>query len=390
MRILNAFLDQEQLLVLDDVIIGLYSIDQKTFETKYVIDCQKLFPSGKFNISSLFIWKEDYIVIIPREINRKWIFYNKITKKIEYKKIIEQECQEILIVADQDRNQLYFLPLYIHDPIVIVDMNTLTCSQMIENWSEGLPDNCYVTAWKGAYNGKYVFFPIRNTKILVRMNCETREVNLLELAISENVLGVDCFLGELWILPIEGNRLYQINENGQVIDVVKLLIKNSTELLPNFGRIVAKNRYIFLLPYYRNGIYVYDKFEKKTYIISEENLDVEKKYKECYLRYWEYYVRENRICFLPYHDSCYIEIDLDTLVYEKKELFYPIEWSDKEKIRKNIDAHISKKDFILREIDVCDLEVFLKYTKYIVNQKKISKNICAVKSIWSKLKTEVK
>lgn len=389
MRILNACLDQEQLWVLDDIIVGLYSIDQKTFETKCVIDYQKLFPSGKFNVSSLFKWKEDYIVIIPREINRKWIFYNKITGKIEYRKIIERKCQEIFIAADQERNQLYFLPLYIHDPILIVDMNTLNCLQIIENWSKKVPDNCYLTAWKGAYNGQYVFFPIMNTKILVRIDCRTRKVNLLELSMSENIIDLDYALGELWILPIGGNRLYQVDENGKIINTVKLLMENSI-LLPDFARIVADKRYLFLLPYYRNGIYVYDKLEKKTHIIPKEILDIRrKKNKEFYLRYWEYCVKENQICFLPYHNS-YVEIDLDTLACHKKELCYPTMWSDEEKIKKHIQSHISEEDFTLREIDVCGLEVYLEYTKHLINKKILRENVCASKIAWNMLKTEVK
>ena len=92
------------------------------------------------------------------KINKSWIIYNKVTKEIEHRKIIERKCREILISVDQDRKQLYFFPLDICDPILIIDMNRLTCLKMIENWSERLPDKCKITAWKGTYSGQYIYF----------------------------------------------------------------------------------------------------------------------------------------------------------------------------------------------------------------------------------------
>ena len=68
MKILVTCLDQEILWAIDDEIGGLYSIDLKTFETQCVIDCQKLFPYGKFEVLSLFKWKENCIVIVPLKI----------------------------------------------------------------------------------------------------------------------------------------------------------------------------------------------------------------------------------------------------------------------------------------------------------------------------------
>lgn len=179
MRILVACLDQELLWVIDDAIGGLYSIDLRTYETKCKIDCRKLFPNGKFEILSLFIWKEDYVVIIPMEADKEWILYNKISQEIEYRKVIDRKCREVLVAADHERNQLYLCPLDIYDPILLVELNTLTCLQTIGNWNSRVSAGHCETAWKGAYIGRYIFFPIKNTKILVRMDCETGKVDLL-------------------------------------------------------------------------------------------------------------------------------------------------------------------------------------------------------------------
>lgn len=381
MKILVTCLDQEILWAIDDEIGGLYSIDLKTFETQCVIDCQKLFPYGKFEVLSLFKWKENCIVIVPLKINKSWIIYNKVTKEIEYRKIIERKCREILISVDQDRNQLYFFPLDICDPILIIDMNRLTCLKMIENWSGRLPDKCKITAWKGAYSGQYIFFPIKNTEILVRMNCETQKVDLLKLNIPEKVIHTDYAFGELWVLPMHGNKLYQIDENGLIVNIVELSLENILDTLPDFARIIVQKRYLFLLPCYQKGIYVYDKLEQKMNIIAEENLCEDK---AVYLRYWEYYIRNNQICFLPFGDKC-VEIDLNNLRYEKKELFYPNTWSDKEKIWRSSWSKFSEQNSIIGEAEGYDMEILLKYLQY-KKKKDFSEYGYIGNEVWKKLK----
>ena len=388
MRIFTTCLDGELLWAIDDTIGGLYSINQRTFETKCVIDYRKLYPHGRFIVQSLMKWKEDYIVMIPLEVDKSWILYNKVTEKIEYRKITERKCRGTLITADQNRNQMYFFPRYIKDPILIVDPDTLICSKVIENWSGNAPKDCGETAWKGAYDGQYVFFPIKNTKILVRIDCETQSVELLELNVSENVIDVDFVAGELWVLPMSGNQLYQVDENGRIVNTVELTVENTEDFLPDFSRIVAQKRYLFLLPFYRKGIYVYDKLERNTCIIPEESTISEKK-KEIDLRYWGYYVWDNRIYFLPFRDKC-LEINLDTLVYKERQLDYPAIWSEEEKIEGIIWSHVYEGDSVIRETDGCNLAVFLKYIRYKANKGEISSVGHEERRIWDMLKDRKK
>lgn len=385
MRILVACLDQELLWVIDDVIGGLYSIDLKTFEMKCVVDCQKLFPCGKFDVLSLFKWKENYIVIVPLEINKSWIFYNKVTGEIGYRTVIERRCQEILIATDQDRDQLYFFPLYVNDPILIFDLNTLTCSQIIENWSEKVPNGCHETAWKGVCNGQYIFFPVKNTRTLVRMNCDTGKVDLLELDIAESVVNADYAFGELWVLPINGNKIYHIDENGLIVNTVELLVEDVTDPFPDFARIIVHQRYLFILPYCQKRIYIYDKLYGTTRIISHKNLVSEKKDKDINLQYWEYYIKDNRICFLPFGDE-YMEIDLGTFEYKERKLTYPNIWSEKEKIRRIIWSHVSERDSIIREADGCGTNIFLEYVQYNADKENFIKRTCVSKKVWNVLK----
>lgn len=386
MRICRACLDYELLWVMDEAVYGLYCIDWRNFEAKCVIDFWRLFKYGRFEVQSLLKWKENYIIIIPQEINRSWILYNKITGEVEYRKVVADNYQERLIAVDQDRHQLYFFPIYIHDPAFIVDLNTLTLSQRIENWSGITPNDCCETAWTGAYDGQYVFYPKKNTKTLVRMDCETHKVNLLELDISEKVIDIDYAFEELWVLPMSGNEIYQIDGNGIIINTAKLFVSDIGNLIPNFAKIVVQKRFIFLLPCYQKGIYVYDKLKTKTIVIPKESLTLEEKDKETYLRYWEYCVKDNRICFLPYLDR-YIEIDLDTLAYKVKELSYPNMLQDMEKVWKCIWNHVGKCDSILIETDDCNMEFFLKSIYYGINGEDFQKNIQRGNKIWDKLTT---
>ncbi len=388
MRILIACLDGELLWAIDDVISGLYSIDLETFETKCVIDCQKLFPYGRFVIQSLVKWKEDYILMIPLEVDKAWILYNKAAKEVEYRKITDKNYRGIPIIEGGNRNQLYFFPYYIQDPILIVNIDTLMCSHVIENWSGNIPTSCGETAWKGAYDGQYIFFPIKNTRLLVRMECETREIKLLELDVSENVIDVDCDSGELWVLPISGNQLYRVDENGRIINTVELLTKNTEAPLPGFARIIGQKRYLFLIPCYQKGIYIYDKLGGNTYIVPEEATALEKE-EEIYLRYWGAYVRNNRIGFLPFHDQ-YLEIEMDTLAYQKQELAYPDMWSDEEKVERIIWSHVYEGDSVIKEMNECKLEIFLRHIRYRVNREKFTIVGYAGGEIWNILKNRKK
>lgn len=384
MRIRVSCVDQERLWVLDEVINGLFSVDLKTFETECVIDGPKLFQYGKYEIQSMMNWGEECIIMIPREIDKDWIFYNKATGEIRYSKIIKRKYQERLIATVQDVSRLYFFPLSIYEPALVVDMNTLVCVQVIEDWSDRSQGDCSETSWTGTYNKKYVFYPKKGTKFLIQIDCQTQKRGLIELDISENIADVNYAFGELWILPVSGDKLYQIDESGRVVNMVKLSVEGSVNPIPNFAKIIVQKKYLFLLPCYRKGIYVYDKLKEKIYIIPEENLDLEGKSKENYLKYWNYCVIDNQICFLPYLDK-YIEIDLDTLTYQEKELLYPSRWSDEEKIQRCIWSNISEDNYTIRGASGCELEIFLNYIQYKRNIEGFSKVENKGRKIWNAL-----
>lgn len=386
MKTRTACSEQNLIWVIDDEINGLYSIDKRSLETKCVIGCQELFPCGTFEISSLLKWK-DYIILIPREMDKSWILYNKATGKTEYRNVIERKCQGILISVDMDRGQLYFLPLSVQDPVLIVELDTLICLQMIENWSNGLPKTCDETAWRGVYTGQYILFPVKSTKFVVRMDCETRNVDLLKLDIPKNVLDLDYAYGELWMLPEVGNQIYQIDEKGFVIDTAEVSLEDTKNFRPDFVRIVVQKNYLFLMPAYRKGIYIYDKREGKTRIIPEETPVSGGNDKKFYLRYWEYYAEEERICFLPFEDQ-YIEICLDNLAYKTENIAYPDEWSEEEKAWRTVQGYIAKRLPIIKDAEGCDLKDFLSCVQYKAATKDFLQSRLTGRTVWNFLKIQ--
>lgn len=384
MKIRTACLDHDKVWVIDDIICGLYVIELKTLKTKCVVDSWQLFKYEKFEPQSIITWRDEYILIIPREIHRYWVFYNKITEKIEYRKIIKDEYKEILIAIDQDRKQLYFCPMRIDDPILIVDFDTLICSQVIENWNNKVLCSSDTVAWKGAYNGKYVFFSIKNTQTLVRISCETYKVEQIELNIPEKIIDVDYAFDELWILPVSGNNVYQIDENGKIVKIIKLFVDGSEYFIPNFIRIIVQEKYLFFFPCYEGGIYVYDKIKKKVQIIADSSLSLKEKSKNYSVKYWEYYIKNNQLNLLPIFDK-FIEIDLDNLQYKKKDLFYPTLWPNKKSLWKSIWNHVFESNDILIEKDGHALESFFDYILYKASNLNIKKAEYIGEKIWMKI-----
>lgn len=362
MRILYACEDNEVIWAIDEVVYGLYAIDKQTFHTRCVMDFTMLFRYGKFKPYGLVNWKEKYIVIIPFEIHKKWVIYNKTNGQIEYRQIIGEKGNCSFIGICGSRKQAYFCPYYVKDPIVVVDFNNLSCSQMIRNWNVGVPIKNVEVAWKGMYNEKYIFFPLRGTRILVRMNLEDLNIEFIKLNILEKIADIDGRFEELWILPMEGNKVYQIDENGEIIDYIEIKRIGQEVSASEFVRIIVQKRYIFLLPWRYQGIWVCEKSKKQVHIIGEKNATLSETYKTQNFRYYGYYLEKNKICFLPWQNK-YMCVDLDSLVYEQRDISYPTAWTEEE-YEYGYNWNLSLKyDSCFQEKEKCAFKIFLEFIK---------------------------
>ena len=82
-----VYADDKFFWVNDEVINGLYTIDRKSFEVKNVLNSSQLFKYCRSKIMSIFSWEEN-IVIVPCEVNTKWIIYNTKNEKVQYKDVV--------------------------------------------------------------------------------------------------------------------------------------------------------------------------------------------------------------------------------------------------------------------------------------------------------------
>lgn len=326
MRALCVCVDNDAIWIIDELIYGLYSIDKKTYEVKCVIDSWNLFRYGKFKPDTLICWKEDYIVIIPLEIDKKWVIYNKTNGRIEYKTVVSTKCLSSLAGIYKPTNQGFFCPVCAKDPVLVIDFERLIGVEVISNWCEKKIADNSDTIRGGIYDGKSIFFPLLNTKILVRVCCQNKNVELLRIDIPENILDISVFNGEFWVLPENGNMIYQIDENGMVMDNVRLTDFQKNLFASEFARIVNQENNIFLLPYHQQSVCVYNKIKKKMITIDGERIFLNND-KINYSMYWGYYIEDHEICFLPWMNKC-LCVDLETLSYKNRNILYPAFWTE--------------------------------------------------------------
>lgn len=176
---------------------------------------------------------------------------------------------------------------------------------------------------------------------------------------------IDFYADEFWVLPMYGDKIYQIDENGAIIDQVKLICNGNVFLASEFIRIVVQEKYLFLLSYQRQGIYVYDKIKKGIVIIGDKNCLLPETYRTNSVGYWGYYILDNNICFLPWQYKG-LEVNLDTLEYKYRDMPYPASWTDKEYKYRYYWNLFFNQDFLFMETDKKSFDTF---SEYIINDE---------------------
>ena len=384
MRVELACVDQDTIWIVDEIIYGLYSIEKKTFKTKCVINSWELFRYGYFKPQALIEWKDIYIIIIPLNIQKKWIIYNKITDKLEYRQILSIKCECTFICIDKTTNEAYFCPVSLQDPIVVIDFEKLICTRVITGWASGISKNDNIAAWRGTHNKKYIFFPLRGVEIFVRLTHNDKKIKILKSDIMEGISDMDCYLEEIWVLPTNGKRIYRINENGKILFSIELIVKEQEISTSEFVKIIVQKNFVFLLPYHFCGIFVYDKLKHQLTRIAENNLVLSETYRTRNIRYWGYYIENNYICFLPLQNK-FLQIDLNTLTCEQKDIFYPEKWQEKKRMFQCIWNHVSENNGYLMEKDQYSQSLFLSYIQDKNNKRKSKWNIDLGKKIWKNI-----
>ncbi len=315
-----VYADDKFFWVNDEVINGLYTIDRKSFEVKNVLNSSQLFKYCRSKIMSIFSWEEN-IVIVPCEVNTKWIIYNTKNEKVQYKDVVTTKGRTAGVCIVEEQGIL--IPASSADPAFIVDLKTLTCIQIIKNWAgKVLERDEVLPTGSGTIVGKTVFFYLYNTKFFFEIG--TKNINRYKIDIPERIFSMDCYNDEIWILPTRGNYIYTVNTKGEILDKYKLFIDKKQILVSDFVRIIAMEQYIFMLPNTNEKIGVYDKERRKFFYIDleKEGLHNILPIEEQMVPYWGYHIEDGKIFFLPLGKRLII-IDLNTLECKKVDVFLP-------------------------------------------------------------------
>lgn len=185
---------------------------------------------------------------------------------------------------------------------------------------------------------------------------------------------------EYWILPLTGGNIYCIDDEGNIIEKVKVVIDGEEVGTENFIRIIFTGRYIFLLPLGEKDICVYDKSIRYFRWIKRESPKILSSIGyhegEDTLPYYGYLKSEKGICLFPkFYKLMWIK--LDTLDMEEKDIFLPYR-TDYRMINQRI--RMSRTDHILLESEDGDLTMCLRCIKQIcpdgaINDKRIGEKI---------------
>lgn len=381
-----ALYDENVLWMIDEVIGGLYMINLSDFKSKCVIDSYQLFKYGKFISKKLIDWNNIYIIIIPQEAHKKWIFYNKLNHQIQYRDIIHEKC--LISGALNKKNMLFLYPLTSDTPLITVDLEKMKYSKIILDWDKkNLLKNKIYYSWKGINIENQIYFPFRESKILIKWDTNNKKIYYLKIDLPENIGDIDYNEGELWVLPMKGSKIYQVDFDGGVIGCIDLCIENAVVNVFDYVRIIVEKKYIFLLPYIDSNIYIYNKIIRKKIILDNRKnklqniLPLDKK-----PAYWGYCDVEERLYILPLKNKL-LSICLDNaLEWEEKKLYLPLEWSNKDiKDLYHFNQMIQENNEY-KEDNKNSLQLYVNFLKKIDNKNSKNKAIKCEKNIWDLLK----
>lgn len=320
----NAVYSDGQFIWTDDIIIGgIYTIDKFTFDVKCVIDPAQMFKYGKFIVISIFQWK-NYIIVVPDALDKSWILYDKINDTVHYKRICTFKWRSSgLYFAGEN---MYLTPVKADDPIVVISSEKLSFVHLVKDWwKKGVADDNHpLEIWNlaGVTSENTLYFYIYNTKYIVEVNKKNAVLHFIE-HIPYGIVSISYSDGEIWVLPKKGNYIYVLNEKSLELHTIHLTSAKQEISAGYFSRIIAAERYVFMLPRSDSKIYVYDKQEECIKIIGIEDKKIKNLFPIlCGETYWESCFETNKVYFMPLMNQLII-IDMETLMWESKEIYLP-------------------------------------------------------------------
>ncbi len=320
LRIGTVSVDDKVAWTTDEMINGLYSVDKLTLEVKNILDPSQIFKYGRFRIISIFQWKCN-VILVPSELDKKWIIYNKEQKKVEYKDIVHLRGKTSGIYISGKRGIL--IPASSIDPIVIIDLETMERAEIIEKWDSKIieKNRKKLGTGTGIIVNEKVYFYLYDTKNVIKINQNT--VDVYRLHIPNGICSMDYSDDKLWILPTKGCYIYGIDKKG-VVEKINLFRNRKLFSASDFIRIVTAGKYIFLLPISKKEIVAYEVQKDKVYFINTEGNNLQNIFpiRVPTTAYWGYYIEGNILYILPLENKL-LEVNLNTMKCNSKEVYLP-------------------------------------------------------------------
>ncbi|MEY8430630.1 hypothetical protein AALC75_08900 [Lachnospiraceae bacterium 48-42] len=303
-----------------DVIIGgLHCANKKTREIRCVVSPMQMYQEGYFSVRKLVYW-HDKIFILPTDLEKKWIVYDIATEKISYFHPVSFHyiSEESVVIG----SSLVCIPFFSNEPVLVIDLDTMQCIDKFDIWQRGKkPENIF-EIWSASIAEAGISFLLRNSAYWCSIKGE--KVQIVTLEISEPISCADICGSDGWALGMKGKTLYKFDEDGRCMAEIPIKVQRE------FVRLIATQRYIFLLPQEGSGLYVYDQYMQRFEIINSGMIENEHLFPgRLYVcSYWDYIIEGKTIHFMPCKYS-YLSVDLETLECRQTDPDYPERFSKK-------------------------------------------------------------
>lgn len=353
LRTTAVYCDGKYIWTVDDTVGGLYKIDMSTMDIFCVIDPVELYRYDSFETASI-IEKDSFIIIVPKFLKHRWIFYDKKNQRILYRKILDinSYTPEVRVIG----NTVYIPPVFSDGVFVLLDINQMQPRSIIENVCMNNQD---FQIWRIFQVGNTCCLPLRGTKLIcVTSNDYQKWINM---KIEELMGDADGDKGEYWVLPLKGDWIYHMDDRGNIVEKIRLIIDTEELHADDFIRIISTEQYVFLLPYPGRNICIYEKVNHRFFKVCSTNSKITSRipYDVDDVPYWGYLMHKKEICFLPRFFK-WMNIKFDTLDIENKDVFLPHR-EDYEIINKW--ARIFRIDNVFLEKDKESLLLYLEYNR---------------------------
>lgn len=329
-----SYLDDTYLWCYDEVICALSRINIETFQAECILSPMQIIEKETFQVRKIIGWRNK-IIILPVEIRKKWVIYDKIEKKVEYKSFCNEcfESSEAILVGDI----LVLLPISITNPIVVINLLKRKVISKINMCVPQIEVKRDMNIWDANIDQGNICFMIRNSFYYGRFG--KNGISIVKIKVTKPLYCAYFNDGIGWGIDREGKCIYKFDKEGNLLK--KYFVKNGIQ----FTKIIVENRYILLLPENSNEIRILSMEGQEIYKIGTEEKDLIYEFPELMglPAYWCYVKRKKNIWFLPLKYSLKV-LNLDSL-----------EWKCK----------------IIKYVNLNSGDLYEKYCKYVRDRKNI-------------------